>query len=88
MMTHLCKSGCFRSGRELGELGIDRNKNEYEDLSVCMESALYVMSQDCIRMVVFREGEYSVNQVPIKVFNVLFDTGALQRSYINKIFCF
>ena len=69
---------------ESGELGLDGRENEFEDLSMCMESALYVMSQECIRMGVFREGEFSVNQVPIKLFNVLFDTGALQRSYISK----
>ena len=45
---------------------------------------MYVMSQQCISMGVFREREFSVNQVPIKLFNVVFDTGALQRLYISK----
>ena len=35
-------------------------------------------------MGVFREGEFSVNQVPIKMVNVLIDTGPLQSSYISK----
>ena len=33
---------------------------------------------------VYGEGDICVNQVPIKVLNVLFDTGKLQRSYISK----
>ena len=32
----------------------------------------------------FREGEFSINKSAVKMFNVLFDTGALQRSYISK----
>ena len=67
-----------------GDLGQDERENEYKDLSMCMESPLYVMSQECINVGVFREGEVSVNQVPIKLFNVLFYTGASQRSYISK----
>ena len=70
---------------ESGEVGFDDHENELEDLSVCMESALYVMSQEYILMVVFREGELSVNQVPSKMFNVIFDTGALQRLFIIKM---
>ena len=44
-----------------GELGLDGNEAAFEYLSVCMELALYVMSQECIRMGVLREGEFSVN---------------------------
>ena len=40
---------------ESGELGIDELENEYKDLSVFMESALYIMSQECIRMESFSE---------------------------------
>ena len=58
--------------------------NESEDFLLCMEAALSVMSQECIRMGVFREGEFSINKSAVKMFNVLFDTGALQRSYISK----
>ena len=49
-----------------------------------MESALYVMSHECIRIGASGKENFTVNQVPIKVFDVLFDTGALQRSYISK----
>ena len=55
-----------------------------EDLLMCMESALTVMSRESIRAGVFREGEFSVNRVVAKMFHVLFDTGALQKSYISK----
>ena len=37
-----------------------------------------------LRPASMREGEFSVNEVFERMFTVLFDTGALHRSYINK----
>jgi len=37
-----------------------------------------------LRPASMREGEFSVNEVIERMFTVLFDTGALHRSYINK----
>ena len=49
-----------------------------------MEAALFVMSQKSIRMGVFWEGEFSITKSPVKMFNALYDTGALQGSNISK----
>ena len=57
---------------------------ESEDFLLRMEAALSVMFQECIKMGVLREGEFSINKSAVKMFNVPFDTGALQRSYISK----
>ena len=35
------------------------------------------------RALSFREGEFQAGEVAIKIFNVLFDTGALHKSYIS-----
>ena len=58
--------------------------NKSEDFLLCLEAALSVMWQECIRMGVVWEGEFSINKSAVKMLNVLADTGALHRSYINK----
>ena len=58
--------------------------NESEDDLLCTKTALSMMSQECIRKGAFWEREFSINKSPVKIFNVLIDTGALQKSYISK----
>jgi len=38
------------------------------------------------RSLSFREGEFQVEKVPGKLFKVLFDTGALHKSYVSANF--
>ena len=54
---------------------------ESEDVLLCMEAALMVMSQKLITMGIFLEGEFSITHNSVEMFNVLFDMGELQRSY-------
>ena len=51
---------------------------------LCLNAVLDTISQATIRSGVFREGEFTVNRFGVKLKRVLFDTGALQASYVNS----
>ena len=73
---------------ELKDLNEEQQQREQEidqiNLSLCLDSILQTITMKTIRSGVFREGEFTVNRWGVKMKNVLFDTGALQASYVSS----
>ena len=73
---------------ELKDLNEEQQLREQEidqiNLSLCLDSILHTITMKSIRSGVFREGEFTVNRCGVKMKNVLFDTGALQASYVSS----
>jgi len=49
-----------------------------------LDAVVAVVKQQGVRPMSCREGEFKVGTVTVKVFNVLFDTGALHKSYVSS----
>ena len=58
--------------------------NQVEDLVMVLESVMDTITMATIRQGVFREGEFTADRWGVKMNNILFDTGALQTSYVNS----
>ena len=51
---------------------------------LCMDALMAATDVMTLRPAAFREGEFTVNGVVSKMFNVLWDSGACHRSYVSK----
>ena len=60
------------------------DENHNEDLLMVSESVIDTITVASIRQGEFREGEFTADRWGVKINNVLFDTGALQTSYVNS----
>ena len=60
------------------------DENQIEDLVMVLESVMDTITMATIRQGVFREGEFTADRWGVKMNNILFDTGALQTSYVNS----
>ena len=57
---------------------------EDDETELLLEAVGDIIRTRGARPLSFREGEFQAGGVPVRIFNVLFDTGALHKSYISS----
>ena len=60
------------------------NVEDLDSMLLCIQALVATVGSLNLRPAAFREGEFDVNDDCAKMFSVLFDSGAVHRSYISK----
>ena len=70
--------------RQIFDPGGEYDIEQLDSMMLCMDAVQHMVSGLNVRPAAFREGEFVTNDRTAKMFSVLWDTGACQRSYISK----